>query len=78
MCYDEEGKEAVCRREPGKKIAISNEIGNEHRSEIKKREKKKEISVSKFSRDSRKREEEIISLTRNRRRTVYIYIYAIS
>lgn len=57
----------------GKKIAISNEIGNEHRSEIKKREKKKEISVSKFSRDSRKREE-IISLTRNRRRTVYIYI----
>ena len=74
VCYDEEGKEAVCRREPGKKIAISNEIGNEHRSEIKKREKKKEISVSKFSRDSRKREEEIISLTRNRRRTVYIYM----
>lgn len=74
VCYDEEGKEAVCRHEPGKKIAISNEIGNEHRSEIKKREKKKEISVSKFSRDSRKREEEIISLTRNRRRTVYIYI----
>lgn len=73
VCYDEEGKEAVCRREPGKKIAISNEIGNEHRSEIKKREKKKEISVSKFSRDSRKREE-IISLTRNRRRTVYIYM----